>query len=129
MQTNRQIVLVLNSDPQVLKGLMLLLEDMRFQVLPASQWAELENNASKLSGCPALMLLPFETDTHNSGIDLVRKLRLIFNYRIPAILLCHENGHAPEQYIDEEVMVLSYRNSPQQLRNTIMRMLHNESVV
>lgn len=124
MQTNKQNVLVMDKDSQVLKGLVLLLEDMQFNVIPESTSDALQKAAEKLSDCPALLLLPFEFNGE-SGIELVKRLRNLFSYRIPSILLSHGNGFDPEQFIDEEIVVLSDRISPQQLRSTINSVLHD----
>ena len=129
MQIQKQNVIVIESDPQVLKGLVLLLEDMQFSVISAGHMVDLEIMASTLNECPVLLLLPFETDRQPSGIAQVTRLRALFEHRVPAILLSHENDLGPEKYIDDEILVLSERILPKQLRTTILRILDNELAV
>lgn len=124
MQIQKQNVIVMESDPQVLKGLVLLLEDMQFSVISVSSLDTLQKIATKLSASPDLLLFPFEI-TGKSGMVLVKYLRDLFAYRIPAILLSYENEFDPEQFVDEEVVVLSGHVNPTQLRNTIKKIIHS----
>jgi len=122
-------VIVMDSDPQVLKGLVLLLEDMQFNVIPANYQQDLTIPALTQATCPALLVLPFELEDNTSGIELITRLRADFKHHIPAILLSHENGYSPDRFVDEEIVVLPDRITPRDLRHTISTMLTNTLAV
>lgn len=129
MDQHKHSAIVLDSDPQVLKGLVLLLEDMQFKVISANHHAELGNIQGAQTDCPALLLLPFEFDHGHSGIELVTRLRTLFEHHIPAILLSHENGFSPDRFVGEDIVVLSDRIKPKDLRRNISTLLINELAV
>lgn len=122
-------VIVMNRDPQVLKGLVLLLEDMQFKVTSACNEDELENINDTQTDCPALLLLPLELDKGHSGIELVTRLRTSFGQRIPAILLSHESGFGPDHFVYEDIVLLSDHIKPKELRRKISTRLRNELAV
>jgi len=129
MQQQKKVVIVMENDPQVLKGLILLLEDMQFNVTPANFQHELANLTVNQAACPVLLVLPFELDNKTSGIELVKCLRTDFKHHIPAILLSHENGLSPDRFVDEDIVVLSDRISPKDLRRNISSLLSNTLAV
>lgn len=129
MPAQKNTVIVLNNDPQVLKGLVLLLEGMQFSVISAVHPDELDNIPQTQTDCPALLLLPFEIDRENSGIDRVNRLRTAFQHRIPAILLSHENGFNHDGFIGKDIVVLSDRIKPKELRRHILTILTNTLAV
>jgi CheY-like chemotaxis protein len=129
MQAQKQHVIVLDDDPQVLKGLVLLLEDMQFSVIAASNSHQLADAALDPAHCPALLVLPFELDDNTSGIDLVNRLRTGFQQHIPAILLSHKNGLSPDRFVNEEIVVLADHTTPRELRRTISTLVKNDMVV
>lgn len=119
----------MDSDPQVLKGLGLLLEDMQFKVSSARHQDELENIKSTQTDCPALLLLSFEFAKDKTGHELVMELRAHFKQSIPAILLSHENGMSRTRFIEEDIIVLSDRIKPKDLRRHISTILTNTLAV
>lgn len=123
MSVQQKSVIVMDSDPQVLKGLVLLLEGMMFNVIPAGNQQELENIKNIYTGCPVLLVLPLVFDNSKSGYDLVRGLRAFFGARIPAILISLENGLSHSQSIDQDVLVLSDQVKPKDLRLYIKKIL------
>lgn len=119
----------MDSDPQVLKGLILLLEDMNFNVVSASSHHELKKIRVTQTGCPDLFILPFDFNNGNSGTGLANELRAHFNHRIPAILLSHENGLSHTRFVEEGIVVLSDRTKPKDLRRNITAILGNTLAV
>ena len=119
----------MDRDPQVLKGLVLLLEDMQFHVIPATNPHELSRPNITQIDCPTLLVLPFELADNTSGIELVNTLRLAFDYHIPAILLSSDNGYGPDRFVGEEIVVLPERTKPKDLRRTISTILTNTMAV
>jgi len=118
-------VIVMDSDPHVLKGLVLLLEDMQFKVTSACDQDELDNITKAQTISPALLLLPIEIDNGNDGIELVTRLRTSFKHRIPAILLSNENDLSTERFVAQDIVVLPDRIKPKDLRRNITTILTN----
>lgn len=125
----QQNVFVIDSDPQVLKGLTLLLEDMEFSVTSASQPNDLVKLQTTHSPGPVLLILPFELNDSKSGIELVKAFRVTFKHQIPAILLSHKNGFSPDRFVDENIVVLSDRIKPKDLRRNITAILEKTLAV
>lgn len=123
MNIQQKNVIVMDFDPQVLKGLVLLLEDMLFHVIAASNQYELKNIKITYTGMPTLLVLPLVINNGKSGYDLVKELRAIFGSRIPAILFNSESGSSHSQPFDADVLVLSDRVKPKVLRQHIKTML------
>lgn len=124
-----QSVIVLDHDPQVLKGLVLLLEDLQFRVMPMRHPEDLDTIKAAQTDCPALLLLPFEIAKGQSGVELVTRLRTLFQHHIPAILLSHENGFFPDRFVGEDIVVLTDRITPKELRRHISTRLTNTLAV
>jgi len=122
MSDQQFIVMVMESDPQVLKGLVLLLEDMQLNVISAHNFNDLETVKTIQ---PDLLILPLEFDGRKSGIDLVSDLRAHFNHQIPAILFCYENGSTHFQTTIEDIVVLSDQMNSKNLRRLIKTILAN----
>lgn len=129
MNQQKQSVIVMENDPQILKGLVLLLEDMQFNVIPLHHYDELENIKTSLAGSPVLLILPFELANGEAGHERVMQLRTDFQQPIPAILRCYENGFSPDRFIHKDIVVLSDRVSAKDLRRTIATLLNHELVV
>lgn len=123
MSNRQKNVIVMDTDPQVLKGLILLLEDMMFNVISAGNKQQLENIKIICTDSPDLLILPYVFGTRNSGYDLIRGLRAYFDSPIPAILLSSENGSSHSQPIDADVLVLSDQVKPDVLRQHIKTIL------
>ena len=109
----------MESDPQILKGLVLLLQDMQFNVMPASQQDELDNIKATQTDCPDLLILPLEFTNGHSGNVFVSELRTYYKHQIPAILLCPENNISASRFIGKDILVLSDQTRPKELRRNI----------
>jgi len=129
MEQPGQAVIVMDTNPQVLKGLTLLLEGMQFTVIAVSHPDELHKITSSQSTCPTLLLLPFEIIQGKSGMDQVVRIRAAYQHSIPTILLSHENGFRPDHFIGEDIVVLSDRITPRDLRSNIAAILSRELAV
>ncbi|MDH5445700.1 MAG: hypothetical protein OEY52_09100 [Gammaproteobacteria bacterium] len=129
MHEQKQIVLIQESDRQVLKGLVLLLEDMQFQVYPALQGDELERLVMTLNHCPSLLILPIEPGSEIDSIKRVRRLRLQFNQTIPTIFLNNHGINLTEQFIDKNIFIMSNNFKPDELRRCIYHILDSALLI
>jgi len=123
MRQQKQNIIVVESDPQILKGLVLMLEDMQFRVTPLHHLNELEKIQTELHDDPVLIILPFEAIDDRTGYEWIMQLREDFQQPIPAILLCHENGLNPDSDIGKDIIVLSDHITPHNLRLSIKTLL------
>jgi DNA-binding response OmpR family regulator len=119
MSHDDKTAILMMSDPMVLKGLQLLLEDMGFRVIASRHAGELIALASKQTRRPELIILSFEIENGKAGDALIHQLRDIFQQVIPVIQLSPENGTSPTRHVEENVLVLSDQIKPKELRNKI----------
>ena len=115
--------MVMDPDPQVLKGLTLLLEDMQFTVISSHHPQQLTDPGIAQADCPDLLILPYELDDGTTGMALAAELRARYKYSIPAILLAHNNDMSHTRFITGDISVLSAQIKPKDLRNTISAIL------
>jgi len=83
-------VLCIDNDARILEGMKLLLKGWGCHVETATGSAELD--AVKRFGRPDLVLADYHLDGE-TGLDLVRKLRLLWGERLPAILITADRSH------------------------------------
>ncbi len=126
MSSQPMRVFVMENDPQVLKGLALLLEGMCLTVVTAVGIDDLKRLNIPNTERPALLLLPLEGAHGISGIELVKQIRSGYEYPIPAILLRYEHALRPDRFIDTNIFVLSNCLAPNELRRVITNILGNE---
>ena len=129
MCEQKQSVIVMSTDLQVLKGLVLLLEDMELKAIPVSHKEEIVHLHESHPDCAVLLLLPFEFGKGESGFDLVMQLRASYVHCTPAILLSHENCLSPDKYISKDIFVLSNQIKPDNLRRNITAILASAMTV
>ncbi len=120
MDTQPKIVIVINNDPQILKGLTLLLEDMSLNVLAATNQKNLEQINT---AWPDLLIFPSQFDNGESGIDLIKNLRVQYNNNIPAILIFTNHHFSQNQENDPGLTLLSDQVRPNVLRQKVKELL------
>ena len=125
---DKKSVILMANDPQVLKGLSLLLEDIGFQVFSTYHLYEIEQLINSGFDIPELLVLPFDIDNGQSGADLVHKLRKRLANNMPAILLCTENSLETNQLENENIWFFSDQTKPAILRKKIFQLLDHELI-
>ena len=115
----KQHVIVMNSDPLVLKGLALLLKDMDFEVSAVSNDRELEALNKTPTNCPDLLIFQYLVENGTPGISFANRLRGTFAKHIPTILLDSLNSPPDTNPCDAGTMVLSECIKPRVLRQKI----------
>lgn len=123
MALQNKYVIVVDHDPQVLKGLVLLLEDMQMTVKSAGNQQELENIIISSLDCPDLLILPFEFAHGAVGHELIKQLQLDFKHSISTILRSTEHSLTETVTLEDNMFVLSDRIKPDDLRSKIQAFL------
>ena len=120
MDNANKNVIVINNDPQILKGLILLLEDMSLNVLSSTNQKILEQINT---ACPDLLILPLQFDNGESCIDLINNLRVHFDKNIPAILISTNNNFNNNPENNPSLTLLSDQVKPHVLRQQVKALL------
>lgn len=123
MQQMQQTVVLFSNDQMLLKGLMLLLEDMGLAVISSSSYQELSNHLLTLTVAPVLLVFPFKLNGRKLAVEFVNEIRERFNCCIPTILLNDEDSFNLYPLVKENTQVLSALIKPDDLRNTIKAIL------
>ena len=109
----------MDADPQILKGLVLLLEDMSLTVISVNNQSELEATISTANYHPDLLVLPLDFDKDITGIQLVEQIRRSCDKNIPAILYSQEDCISSWQYERDDDWIICCELNPRQLRQHI----------
>lgn len=119
MVSQQNTIAIMDPDPQILQGLVLLLEDMQFAVIAASNAVDLEAVISDTSQQPCLIMLPHDLDNTASVLKLVRKIRISCHNNIPAILYTQEDCISSWRLNQEDDSIICCELNSQHLRQHI----------
>lgn len=80
-------VLCIDNDPDVLDGMIELLNIWQCNVLAANSFEEAKIVFSKNKNEIEILLVDYQLDNHHNGLTLIAQLRLLSNHYVPAILI------------------------------------------
>lgn len=108
-----QLVVIVEDDPAVLAGMKSLLQSLKFDVVGSDYAAEPEVEIERIfnacHGVPDVIIADYRLPGSDNGLDVIAKLRRLFAYSIPAILLTGEINlsHLPAK--SEEGIVIVHK--------------------
>jgi len=125
IETNRVVVLI-DDEPIVLKGLSLVLQSWGYQVLAATSEAEAMEQLAAIETPPSVIVADYRLREGHTGTEAVAHIRDYFSVPIPSIIITGDT--APERLREAEASGLSILHKPVQppalreiLRETLER--------
>ncbi len=111
-------VLCIDNDANILKGMRLLLEGWGCTVVSRTAWSDADRLAIVR---PDIVLADYHLD-NESGLDLIRQLRNLYGYEIPAILITADRSNEVRAAADLlDVPIINKPLKPAVLRSMIAR--------
>ncbi|HSV28681.1 MAG TPA: ATP-binding protein, partial [Candidatus Omnitrophota bacterium] len=105
-----RLVVLIDDEPIVLKGLALVLQSWGYEVLAATSEAEAIEKLEALRRAPSLILADYRLREGHTGTEAVANIRTLFNSAIPSIIITGDT--APERLREAEASGLSILHKP-----------------
>lgn len=85
-------ILVIDDEPEILRGMRGLLEQWGCQVLAAESTAQAISHVRASACCPAAIIADYRLRDHENGADAITRLRSLVNKEVPGILITGDTG-------------------------------------
>ncbi|MDA8230013.1 MAG: PAS domain S-box protein [Magnetospirillum sp.] len=104
------LVLLIDDEPVVLKGLALMLQAWGYEVVSAGSTAEAVDALSRDHRPPSIILADYRLREGHTGTEAVRLIRELFHTAIPSVIITGDT--APERLREAEASGLSIVHKP-----------------
>ncbi len=113
----------MDDDPGVLESSQLLLEIEGYDVAAALSAAAAYAHIDRLGIAPAIIVTDYHLGESETGIDIVRRIRNLVNYSVPAILVTGDTSPAIDNISIDNMQLLNKPIKPEQLLELMRRLI------
>lgn len=108
------LIVIIDDEPTVLKGLLMILQEWGFEVIAATSEEEAMRLLGDLQKQPNAIVADYRLRNGRTGTEAIQHIRALFNQPIPSIIITGDT--APERLREAEASGLSILHKPVQPR-------------
>ncbi len=126
MEGGRRLVIIIDDEMSVLKGLRMILEAWGYEVIAAGSEEEAIGSLEHRRRRPSAILADYRLRDGHTGAEAVRSIRALFNQQIPSIIITGDT--APERIREAEASgfrILHKPVQPPQLHSILVSTMAN----
>ena len=104
------IILVIDDDPEILRGMRGLLEDWGCHVLPAESIAQAVAHISASATCPSAIIVDYHLRSDETGVEAIAHIRSLLKKAVPGLLITADT--MPERLQEANANAYSILHKP-----------------